>query len=86
MLNTNFSNAFNIQAERADMNEIKKNGFYTIIDALNEPPFSSAFALIVVGNNGDYCVQIAYAFQNDGIKIRRCLANSWYGWKNITLA
>ena len=77
---------FTTQINGADMNEIKKNGFYTIVSALNEPPFSSTFVLIVAGNNGDYCVQIACAFQNDDIKIRRCLANSWYGWRKITLA
>ena len=60
------------------------NGFYTIVNVTNNSPFTSAFGLIVVGNNYNYIVQIACSFHTNSIKFRRLTASGgWDTWKSI---
>ena len=84
-LSLNGTSVKNIQIDGAAMNSITKNGFYTIVGPVSDSPGFSSFGLIVIGNNGDYCVQIACAFGAGGIKVRRCGANVWTAWNSITI-
>ena len=78
----------NTQKGSANMDNVIVNGFYTIVSATNNAPFTGAFGLIVVGNNSStnaYCSQTAYSFSTGSIKNRTKAGSSgWTVWKTIS--
>jgi len=68
------------------MDSVIINGFYTIVHATNNAPFSTdGFSLIVVGNNYDHIVQIACSFHSNSMKFRRCNnIIGWDTWKTVS--